>query len=137
MSDTFLDDHRAIIELTAVYCFALDEKDFEKLRDVFLPDASAQLGSSSQDGVDEIIDRISGTLDRFDGSQHMVGTHQVEIDGDTATCRCYLQAQHMRPAGEEPPLLTVGGRYEDRLVRTPEGWRIAHRTLTSMWRSGE
>ena len=137
MSDPLLDDYRAIIELTSVYCFALDEKDFETLRDVFLPDASAQLGSSSQDGIDEIIDRISGTLDRFDGSHHMVSTHQIEIDGDTATCRCYLQAQHMRPAGEEPPLRTVGGRYDDRLVRTPGGWRIAHRTLTSMWRSGE
>ena len=136
MSDTFLEDHRAIIELTAVYCFALDEKDFETLRDVFLPEATAQLGSSSQDGIDEIIGRISGTLDRFDGSQHIVSTHQVAIDGDTATCRCYLYAQHMRPAGEEPPLLTVGGRYDDRLVRTADGWRIAHRTLTSLWREG-
>ena len=137
MSETSTADHQAIMELTATYCWALDEKAFERLRDVFLPDATARLGSSDQSGIDEIIERVSTTLARFVGSQHMVGTHLIEIDGDTATCRCYLQAQHIRPAGEEPPLLTVGGRYEDRLVRTADGWRIAHRTLVSMWRSGE
>ena len=137
MTDTFLADHQAIVELTALYCWALDEKAFDRLRDVFLPQATAQLGSSSQNGIEEILERVSSTLDRFIGSQHMVSTHEIEIDGDTATCRCYLQAQHVRPEGEEPPLLTVGGRYEDRLVRTPDGWRIAHRTLTSIWRTGE
>ena len=30
----------------------------------------------------------------------------------------------------------VAGRYEDRLVRTDAGWRIAHRTLTVMWTDG-
>ena len=137
MTETSTADHQAIMELTATYCWALDEKAFERLRGVFLPDATARLGSSSQSGIEEIIERVSTTLARFERSQHMVGTHLIEIDGDTATCRCYLQAQHIRPAGEEPPLLTVGGRYEDRLVRTADGWRIAHRTLVSMWRSGE
>ena len=137
MTDTFLADHQAIIRVTVEYCWALDEKDFDRLRSVFLPEATARLGSSSQDGIEEIIRRVSTTLARFVGSQHMVSTHQIEIDGDAAICRCYLHAQHVRPPGEEPPLLTVGGRYEDRFVRTPDGWRIAHRTLTSMWRAGE
>lgn len=134
MPDSPLDDHQAIVELTATYCWALDEMDFERLRDVFVPDASAQLGRTSHEGVDEIIERISSTLARFDGSQHMVSTHLIDIDGDTARCRCYLQAQHVRPDGG--PLLTVGGRYEDRLVRTADGWRIAHRALVEMWRAG-
>ena len=137
MNETSLADHQAIVELTATYCWALDEKAFDRLRHVFLPDATAQLGSSSQRGIDEIIDRVSTTLARFEGSQHMVSTHLIEVDGDTATCRCYLYAQHVRPVGDEPPLLAVGGRYEDRLVRTADGWRIAHRTLVCMWRSGE
>lgn len=137
MTETSTADHQAIMELTATYCWALDEKAFERLRDVFLPDATARLGSSDQSGIEEIIERVSTTLARFERSQHMVGTHLIEVDGDTATSRCYLQAQHVRPVGEEPPLLTVGGRYEDRLVRTADGWRIAHRTLVSMWRSGE
>lgn len=130
------EDHQAIIELTAVYCWALDEMEFERLRDVFVPEATALLGRTSHEGVDDIIERISSTLNRFDGTQHMVSTHMIEVDGDTATCRCYLQAQHVRPEGREPELLTVGGRYEDQLVRTADGWRITHRTLVEMWRVG-
>jgi hypothetical protein len=30
----------------------------------------------------------------------------------------------------------VAGRYEDRLVRTADGWRIAHRELITMWTAG-
>jgi len=137
MTDRQLDDRQAIVALTANYCWALDTGEYEGLREIFLPEATAQLGSSSQAGIDEIIERVSTSLAKFDGSQHMVNTHEITVEGDTATSRCYVHAQHMRRAGEEPPLFTLGGRYEDRLVRTPEGWRIRHRTLTSMWRSGE
>ena len=30
----------------------------------------------------------------------------------------------------------MAGRYEDHLVRTPDGWRIADRTLTIDWTEG-
>ena len=30
----------------------------------------------------------------------------------------------------------VAGRYEDRYVRTDEGWRIAERELVVMWTAG-
>jgi hypothetical protein len=30
----------------------------------------------------------------------------------------------------------VGGTYEDRLVRTGAGWRIAHRVMTQTWTEG-
>jgi hypothetical protein len=36
---------------------------------------------------------------------------------------------HVRPDGESPPVYTVAGTYEDRLVRTAAGWRITQRSL--------
>ena len=30
----------------------------------------------------------------------------------------------------------IAGRYDDRVVRTPDGWRIAHRVLTVDWTEG-
>jgi len=120
-------DHQAIVELTA---------DYQRLREVFLPDATATLGSSDQDGVDEIIERVSTSLAKYSGSQHMVSTHEIAVDGDTATSRCYLHAQHIRPDGEQPPLFTLAGIYADDLIRTPDGWRIRHRTLTTLWTTG-
>lgn len=129
-------DHRAIVQLTVDYCWALDTGAWEDLRRVFTADATADLGKGGQRGVDEIIARVSSALGPLDDSQHMVSTHQITIDGDTATGRCYLQAQHIRHDVDGSPLYTVGARYEDRYERTADGWRIADRTIVPMWRDG-
>ena len=31
----------------------------------------------------------------------------------------------------------MGGVYEDKLVRTAQGWRIADRRLTNLWTTGD
>jgi 3-phenylpropionate/cinnamic acid dioxygenase small subunit len=131
-----LSDRHDIIDLTIAYCWALDTRQWEDLRNVFLPDAKAVLGGSDLDGIDAIIARVQQALMPLDDSQHMVSTHQIHIDGDRATSRCYLQAQHVRHAAPGGPNFIVAGRYQDELVRTPHGWRIARRELIPMWREG-
>jgi ketosteroid isomerase-like protein len=129
-------DRAAIVQLTIDYCWALDTHDWEALRDVFTPDVVGHLGAGGQQGCDQIIERVSSVLEPLDDSQHMVTSHQVRIDGDTATSRCYLHAQHVRHAAEGGPNYVVAGRYEDRFVRTDAGWRIAERRLVVMWTEG-
>jgi hypothetical protein len=125
-------DRAAIVDVTIAYCWALDTRAWDELDDVFVPDATASLGWPLA-GRDAIKQRIRDALEPLDGSQHMVATHQVRVDGGGATSRCYLQAQHVVGAGT----FLVGGRYEDRFVRTPDGWRIAHRDLVTMWTAGD
>lgn len=132
---TDLADERAIVALTVAYCWALDTGDYERLRDVFAPDATARLGEECA-GIDAIIARVARALDPLDDSQHMVANHEVRLDGDRATCRCYFQAQHVRRAAPGGPNYMVAGRYEDDLERTPDGWRIRRRTLVPMWTEG-
>ncbi|MFT4656648.1 MAG: ketosteroid isomerase-like protein [Candidatus Aldehydirespiratoraceae bacterium] len=130
-------DEREIVAVAVAYCFALDTHDWDALHQVFTPDATANLGvPARQVGIDEIIERISGALSGLDNSQHLVGNHEVVVTGDTATHRCYLQAQHIRAVPDGSPLFMIAGRYEDEFVRIPDGWRIGHRTLTTMWREG-
>ncbi|NNE72492.1 MAG: nuclear transport factor 2 family protein [Acidimicrobiales bacterium] len=136
MDTPTLSDRSAIIDLTARYCWALDQKNWADLDHVFTPDATADLGRGGQKSRDEIVARIRSSLDPLDDSQHMVSTHAITIDGDTATSRCYLHAQHVlhgTPGGE---LFVAAGRYEDDLIRTADGWRIKHRALTIMWTDG-
>lgn len=138
MSDlqTLLDE-RDIVAVVHRYCRALDTKDWPLLTTVFLADATADLsGPAELVGLDAIVGRIRGALEHLDDSQHLVGNHEVTVDGNAATHRCYLQAQHVRHAASGGANYLVGGRYEDRLVRTADGWRIAHRTLTVMWTDG-
>jgi hypothetical protein len=131
-----VDDVAAIIALTHVYCWALDTHAWDDLDGVFTPDAAADLGGAYS-GLDAIKDRVSSVLLRLRASQHMVSTHQVAVDGDRATCRCYLQAQHVRELDGGEAQILVGGRYDDELVRTDGGWRIARRALTVIWTAGD
>lgn len=131
-----LADERSIIRLVVRYCRAVDDRDYAALRDVFAPDATACLGGDDVVGVEAIIDRCRRTLDPCDATQHLVGGHLVDVDGDTATAECDLQAQHVRKRTEGGSRFMLGGRYHDRLVRTPAGWRITHRVLDFVWFSG-
>ena len=78
----------------------------------------------------------STALEFLDDSQHLVGNHEVTVDGDTGTHRCYLQAQHIREVPDGSPNYMIAGRYEDRVQRMPDGWRLGDRTLTVMWSEG-
>jgi 3-phenylpropionate/cinnamic acid dioxygenase small subunit len=131
-----MSDHQQIIDLTIAYCWAIDDRRFDDLRDVFVPNGVADYAGTEHVGIDAIISRCSSALSPLDASQHMVNTHQVAVDGDNATSRCYVHAQHVRRAAPGGANYIVAGVYDDRLVRTADGWRIAHRTLTVLWTEG-
>lgn len=131
-----MSDRDDIIDLAIAYTWALDTKDLDGLRDVFTPDATSMLHGVECDGIDAIIARIGGAILRLDTTQHLVGNHHVVVAGDTATHRCQLHSQHVRAGTAGGDLFVVGGRYDDRLIRTGAGWRITHRSMTETWRSG-
>jgi hypothetical protein len=123
-------------EISAVitrYCTALDTRNWELLRDVFTPDAVRDGGTGGADGIIALVRR---TLERVDTTQHLVGNLVVHLEGDEATATSAAIAQHVRAGAPGGPDYLVGARYSDRLVRTPAGWRIAHRTIHRVWRTG-
>lgn len=130
------DERQDIIDVAIAYTWALDTRHLDDLREVFIPNATADLRGVACTGVDEIIDRIGSSILRLDVTQHLVGNHQVRIDGDTATHRCQLQGQHVLAGTAGGDNRIVAGVYEDRFVRTPGGWRIAHRVMRQTWTDG-
>lgn len=131
-----MSDRDDIIDLAVRYTWALDTKNLDDLRNVFLADATASLRGVECEGVDAIISRIGGAVLRLDATQHLVGNHQVRVDGDAGTHRCHLQSQHVRRGTDGGDNYIVGGYYEDRVVRTTDGWRIAHRLMQQTWSEG-
>lgn len=130
-----LTDRAAIVDLTHKYCWALDTKDWAVLDTVFTADANADL-TTDLTGREQIVQRIQNALVHMDDTQHLVANHQIVLNGDSATCRCYLQAQHVRQAAHGKPNFMIAGRYEDQLQRTADGWRIVFRRLVVMWTEG-
>ncbi len=135
-----MNDRDRIVELATRYTWALDTKDYDALDEVFTQDAFARLGGEDCLGLPAIADRIRRALDHLDVSQHLVGSHSVELvvdgDHDRARHRCQFQAQHVRRAAIGGPHYVVAGTYEDDAVRTDVGWRIVRRILTVTWTEG-
>ncbi|OBH50438.1 nuclear transport factor 2 family protein [Mycobacterium sp. E2479] len=128
-------DRLAIHDVLFRYAHALDDRDSQLLRTCFTDDAVCEVGATLS-GIDAIIAFAEGVLSGFDVTQHLIANPRCTIDGDRADCACDLQAQHVTrgaPGGEH---YVIGGRYDDKLVRTPEGWRIAHRRLRVTWSQG-
>jgi hypothetical protein len=59
---------------------------------------------------------------------HRITNQAISVEGDGATARSYVDAVLMGVDGQTG--MNAIGFYDDRLVRTDEGWRIAHRTYT-------
>lgn len=133
-----LADRAAIVDAVVAYATALDTKYWEMLRALFTADACWEYSGSGERllGSDAIVARISTSLGRFDATHHLNGNHVAAVHGDEAEHTCYYQAQHVRlglPDGEK---FLAGGRYDDRLRRTPDGWRFTHRRVTGVWSEG-
>jgi 3-phenylpropionate/cinnamic acid dioxygenase small subunit len=134
-----ISDRIEIEELLVRYSRALDLRRFEELEGVFTPDAEFDAGGLGHPhGPAAIREMIEGTLTGLDATQHLVGKSLVELDGDEAEVRTYLISQHIRESTPGPVKhYFLGGEYADRVVRTPEGWRIAYRRLDRLWKQGD
>ena len=121
------------------YAKSLDRRDYAALRRVFTPDATGNyFGAGTHQGAEKIAAFIERALSQCGPTQHLLGSIEVDVKGDAATANCYLQAIHVgKRAGYEGKVLTVWGIYRDRLVRTPEGWRIQYRELETTHADGD
>jgi 3-phenylpropionate/cinnamic acid dioxygenase small subunit len=130
-------DERDIRELLHRYATALDEKDWVLFGRCFLPESSALYETIGLlEGYQAIEAACRRALKNMSRTQHLIGNVSVMIEGDTARSSCYLHAQHVRPNTPGGDSNIMAGRYDDRLVRTPRGWRILHRRLQVWWTFG-
>lgn len=134
-----LDDLRARAEVHDTLirlALAQDANDWEALTECFAPDATYDHPGGRLDGAVEIVERSRAALSRLDGSQHLIGTVLIEVDGDTAATTSYFQAQHVKRGTPGGDLLIIAGTYRDRLRRLDGRWRVVHRTQEYSWRDG-
>jgi hypothetical protein len=142
-ADLAASDRAEIGDLLARYCFAIDRRDWEVLRDVFAPDAQITYsGPRVCTGVNEIVAFFRATASAVAVTQHLLHTSLLQATGpDTAAGLTHVTAHHVGydvvlPA-VEAATYTVTGTYDDRFARTPAGWRISRRTLTLLTSAGD
>jgi ketosteroid isomerase-like protein len=126
-------DRLDVAEVLSRYAQGWDTRDFELVKRCFTPDARIRYGTLPPfpGGFPEFFELERSTILQLKSTQHLIGNLHVTVDGDTAQCTSYVQASHYDDEGRQ--VWTTGGRYDDVLIRTPGGWRIADRTFTRQW----
>jgi 3-phenylpropionate/cinnamic acid dioxygenase small subunit len=129
-------DRLQIVDVINRVAAALDDRDWALLRTCFVADAVETFSTGRAEGYDAIESVCATALGQLDATQHLVSNTRVEVAGDEASARSYFQAQHVRRATEGGDTFTIGGTYEDRLLRVGGEWRIAGRSLLRTWTAG-
>jgi hypothetical protein len=130
-----LEAERAIRDVLARYCRAIDRLDLELLRTVYHEDATDDHGvySGPVEGFFAFI--AAGPSRGFETTQHCLYQTMFFFDGDdVARTETYFTAYHRR-RNDAGDLLeeSSGARYVDRLERRHGEWRIAHRQVVTDW----
>lgn len=134
-------DRDEIVELTAKLGLFVDARDWEGARRLFLDPVEVDY-TSLDGGEPQTIDPAGLVaaweqgLGGLQATHHLIANHVVELDGDEATCAAAVHATHVRPNRLGGPVWTLGGRYDFRFRRTPDGWRITAMKLTVAWATG-
>ena len=131
-------DREHIAALPVTYARGVDRRDWDLVRSCFTPDCFID-GSRASASLDEYLTQLRPGVERFPTTMHFMGNQLVTVDGDRGHVETYAVAFHWAgdPAGaDDAANLVVGVRYQDSVVRTDDGWRIARRHVDPDWRVG-
>ena len=123
-------DRDAIRDLLARYTYHGDRGRVADLAACFAADGILEYMGKTPKGPAEILAALtSGTRDpRLTFIRHHITNPLIAIDGDQARARSYF-AVHANFGPDH------SGTYDDRLVRTADGWRFAHRRVRIDWQA--
>jgi ketosteroid isomerase-like protein len=127
------EDERAILRNLHTYGQSIDYGKEEDWVDCFTEDGVFEIRSRIEHQPARLIegrDALRTFISRHTRApelwhKHMIVEPLIEVDGDTATCSCYL---FVLMEHEDTPLIRVFGRYLDSLERGGDGrWRFKRR----------
>jgi 3-phenylpropionate/cinnamic acid dioxygenase small subunit len=119
----------AITRVLVRYATSIDTRDWDLFRSCFTADAVTDYEDighwTDLDGIASFMERSHAG---FDSTNHSLSNFVIDVEGDTATARCWV---HVVLVHRDDPgaWIDAVGRYDDTLERTPHGWRIATRAF--------
>lgn len=118
------EDLRAIESLKYRYLRSLDTKDWTTFESTLTEDVTGNYGESlAFSNRNELVGYMRETVGPAVITEHRVAHPEIEIDGDTARGRWYLQDRVI--VAEFSFMLIGAAFYDDTYRRTADGWRIS------------
>ncbi len=120
------EDRQDISEVLLRYATGIDRRDWPLFRTVFTDDCQLDYGEvgawTGGDAVTEFMEQAHAMAGH---TMHRLTNQVITVDGDKAQSRTYVDALIMM--GESNSGVNAAGFYDDELVRTADGWRVASR----------
>ena len=134
-------DPAAIINAVNGIAIFADLRDWSRCRQSFTEqvefDYTSLVGGTptvmaADQQIQQWSDFFKGT---FKTTQHIVGSHVVSINGDTATCVSNFQAHHTY-LDPQKGTWVLSGVYQHDLVRVGDTWKVNKMKMTWTWEAG-
>jgi hypothetical protein len=126
-----------IINVINLYPVAVDTLSWDLFDQVFTNDVRIDFGGpAAWSDLAALKEAFEAIHRPFEATQHVTTNHQVTGDGDQASCLTYVHGRFIRQVPGGGNMFESAGWYDDRLVRTPAGWRISARSCRSVWSGG-
>ncbi len=133
-------DRETIRNIITVYGRALDARDWDTQRSLYIDpfhlDFSSIGGPTGTISIDEYMGVLTQFFNRLQSSQHITNTLALNITGDEANVIAMLHAQHYLPNNQGAPVQRMIGTYDLSMNRTENGWRIYSLVLKAEWSEG-
>lgn len=132
-------DRIEISDLLTRYTRAIDTGDWDRLDDVFTP--QARIDYTATGGIEgafpEVKVWLAEMLPIFARRQHVIAQSEVTLHGDAATVVAYFVNPMVLTQKDGSELLwEFGGFYHHSLVRTSAGWRSRELVEELVWKRG-
>jgi len=119
-----------VADVLVRYATGIDRRDWTLFRSCFTDDCEADYGDiGTWHSADEITEWMTQTHEPCGHTMHRITNVAVDPGGDgRVRARCYVDAIIMGP--DNAGGMRANGYYDDELVHTDGGWRIARRRYT-------
>ena len=125
------EDRQDISDLLVRYATGIDRRDWTLFRTIFTDDCELDYGVIGVwNGVDAVTDFMKQVHAMAGHTMHRLSNQAITVDGDKAAARTYIDGLIM--SGDNNSGVNAIGFYDDEIVRTDVGWRIARRRYTQV-----
>ena len=134
-----ISDRIEIADLLTSYTRAIDTGEWDRLDDVFTPDAHIDYTATGglEGSYPEVKTWLAQTLPMFPRRQHIVAQSEVILEGGAAAVTAYFLNPMIVPQEDGSELLwEFAGFYRHKLVRTERGWRSRELVEDLAWKRG-
>ena len=125
------EDRQDIVDVLVRYATGIDRRDWPLFRTVFTEGCELDYGEIGVwKGVDAVTDFMEQAHAMAGHTMHRLTNQVITIEGDKATTRTYIDGVIM--LSDNQAGVNALGFYDDEVVRTADGWRIARRRFTQV-----